>query len=162
MEQEGKTSVDTDKETIKLLFLCTGNACRSQMAEGWARHLKSDTIEAYSAGVWPTTVSTKAIQVMAEAGVDISSHVSKHAYAYLGMDFDFVITLCDLARRDCPIFDAKTRLVHKPFRDPFTVTGSTEEVLDAFREARDEIRAFVETLPESLTAESETIGGKTK
>ncbi|OHB77051.1 MAG: arsenate reductase [Planctomycetes bacterium RBG_16_55_9] len=147
-----------DKEKVKVLFLCTGNACRSQIAEGWARHLKSDVMEAYSAGVWPAGISAKAVQVMAEAGVDISSHVSKHAYAYLGMDFDFVITLCDHAKAECPIYGDKTTLIHRAFKDPLAAAGGEEQVLDAFRKTRDQIRAFIETLPESLTAE----GGSTE
>lgn len=135
---------------IKVLFLCTGNACRSQMAEGWARHLKSDVMEVYSAGVWPFRVSTKAIQVMAEAGVDISSHTSKHVFTYLDMDFDYVITLCDHAKKECPIFGGHAKLVHKPFKDPLSTTGNREQMLDAFRKIRDEIRAYVETLPECV------------
>jgi arsenate reductase len=162
MKKEDGASMDAAKEKLKVLFLCTGNACRSQMAEGWARHLKSDVMEVYSAGVWPVAVSKRAIQVMAEAGVDISSHTSKHAYTYLDMDFDFVITLCDHAKNDCPIFGAKTKLVHKPFKDPFGATGSDEEILHAFRKTRDEIRAFVETLPESLMTKGEVIGGKAR
>ena len=142
--------MDESKERIKILFLCTGNTCRSQMAEGWANHLKSDVIEAYSAGVSPAGVSTKVIQVMEEAGVDISSYVSKHVFIYLGADFDYVITLCDYAKKQCPPFGSKTRLVHKPFKDPISATGSSLEILDAFRKTRDEIRAFVETLPESV------------
>jgi arsenate reductase len=144
------------KEKIKVLFLCTGNACRSQMAEGWARHLKSDVIEAYSAGVWPSRVSTKAIQVMAEAGVDISSHVSKHVYIYLGTHFDVVITLCDHAKKGCPSFGSKTIHVHKAFKDPISATGTEQEILDAFRKTRDEIRAFVETLPECIMTGTNT------
>ena len=120
------------------------------MAEGWAKHLKSDVIEAYSAGVLPAGMSTKVIQVMDEVGVDISSYVSKHVYIYLGMDFDYVITLCDFAKAQCPKFGDKTKLVHKPFKDPIAATGSGMEILDAFRKTRDEIRAFVETLPESV------------
>ena len=139
------------KGKIKILFLCTGNACRSQMAEGWARHLKSDLIEAYSAGVWPVGVSSRAIQVMAEAGVDISSHMSDHVDDFLGIDFDYVITLCDNARESCPVFSGKAKLIHKPFEDPTFVVGNTEEIMRAFRQTRDLIRAFVETLPESLT-----------
>ena len=96
--------MDSHKENLKVLFLCTGNACRSQMAEGWARHLKSDIIEAYSAGTWPVGVSSRAIQVMAEAGVDISDHTSKYVYTFLDMDFDYVITLCDHAKEQCPAF----------------------------------------------------------
>jgi arsenate reductase len=148
--------MDRRKEKLKVLFLCTGNACRSQMAEGWARHLKSDVIEAYSAGVWPAGVSRKAIQVMAEAGVDISSHESKHVYTYLDEDFDVIITLCDHAKEQCPIFGGKTKLVHRAFNDPIRAKGSDEQSLDAFRKSRDEIRAFIETLPESVMTGAKT------
>ncbi len=135
---------------IKVLFLCTGNACRSQMAEGWARHLKSDVIEAYSGGVWPAGVSSRAIQVMAEAGVDISSHTSDHVDDFKTIEFDYVITLCDNAREQCPVFSGKTKLIHKPFEDPTFVMGSSDAIMAAFRHTRDLIKAFVETLPESL------------
>jgi arsenate reductase len=138
------------KEKIKVLFLCTGNACRSQMAEGWARHLKSDVIEAYSAGVWPVGVSSRATQVMAEAGVDTSSQTSDHVDEFLDMDFDYVITLCDNAREQCPVFGGHTRMIHRAFEDPMFVMGSSDEIMTAFRQTRDLIRAFVETLPESL------------
>ncbi|MFC1636517.1 arsenate reductase ArsC [Planctomycetota bacterium] len=148
--------MDSNKEKAKILFLCTGNTCRSQMAEGWAKDLKSDVIDAYSAGVCPAGVSTKVIQVMAEAGVDISSYVSKHVYIYLGTDFDFIITLCDYAKSQCPTFGGKTKLVHRAFKDPISATGSEEQILDAFRKTRDEIRAFVETLPESVMTGADT------
>jgi len=120
------------------------------MAEGWARHLKSDVIEAYSGGVWPVGVSSRAIQVMAEAGVDISSQTSDHVDDFLAIDLDYVITLCDNARERCPIFSGKTKMIHKPFEDPTFVVGSADEIMRAFRQARDLIREFVETLPESL------------
>ena len=139
------------KEKIKVLFLCTGNACRSQMAEGWARHLKSDVIEAYSAGVWPAGVSSRAIQVMAEAGVDISSHTSDHVDVFKTVDLDYVITLCDNARELCPVFGGNTRMIHRAFDDPTFIIGSAEAITAAFRQTRDQIKAFVETLPESLT-----------
>jgi arsenate reductase len=142
------------KEKIKVLFLCTGNACRSQMAEGWARHLKSDVIEACSAGVWPAGVSSRAIQVMAEVGVDISSQTSDHVDEFLDIDFDYVITLCDYAREQCPIFSSDTRMIHRAFEDPTFVMGSSEAITTAFRQTRDQIRAFVETLPESLVDEA--------
>ncbi len=138
------------KEKIKVLFLCTGNACRSQMAEGWTRHLKSDVIEAYSAGVWPAGVSSRAIQVMAEAGVDISSQTSDHVDDFKTIDFDYVITLCDNAREQCPVFSSNARLIHKAFEDPTLVMGSSDVILAAFRQTRDLIRAFIESLPESL------------
>lgn len=140
-----------EKAKLKVLFLCTGNSCRSQMAEGWARHLKSDVIESYSAGVWPVGVSSRAAQVMAEAGVDISSQRSEHVDDFLGIDFDYVITLCGHAKEQCPAFGGEAVLVHKPFEDPTMALGSSEQVMAAFRKTRDEIRAFIETLPEALT-----------
>jgi arsenate reductase len=138
------------KGKIKVLFLCTGNACRSQMAEGWARHLKSDVIEACSAGVWPAGVSSRAIQVMAEVGVDISSQTSDHVDEFLDIDFDYVITLCDYAREQCPVFSSDTMMIHKAFEDPTFVMGNAHAITAAFRQTRDQIRAFIETLPESL------------
>jgi len=144
------------EDKIKLLFLCTGNACRSQMAEGWARHLKSDVIEAFSAGVMPAGVSTRAITVMDEAGVDISSQTSKHVDDYMAIDFDYVITLCDYASEKCPVFSGKTHVIHKPFEDPTMAMGSPEEVMAAFRKTRDLIREFIETLPESLADDAVT------
>ncbi len=146
----------SDKEKLKVLFLCTGNSCRSQMAEGWARYLKSDVIEAHSAGVWPIGVSSRAIAAMAEAGVDISSHRSRHVSEFEGIDFDYVITLCGNARDQCPVFGGKAKLVHVPFQDPTLATGSPEQIMAAFRVTRDLIRAFVETLPESLTSNTRT------
>ncbi len=139
------------KEKVKVLFLCTGNACRSQMAEGWARHLKSDVIETYSGGIWPVGVSSRAIQVMAEAGVDISSHTSDHVDDFQTIDFDYVITLCDNAREQCPVFSGNAKLIHRAFEDPTFVVGNADEIMRAFRLTRDLIREFVETLPESLT-----------
>ena len=135
---------------IKVLFLCTGNACRSQIAEGWARHLKSDSIEAYSAGVRPIGVYPKAIEVMAQAGVDISKQTSDHIDDFGDIDFDYVITLCDNAKQACPVFPRNAKIIHKPFYDPYFATGTEEEIMDAFRKTRDEIKAFIETLPESL------------
>jgi arsenate reductase len=137
----------------KVLFVCTGNACRSQMAEGWARRLKSDTIEAYSAGVSPAGVSTRAIAVMAEAGVDISAHRSQHVSEFADIDFDYVVTLCGHAQQKCPVFGGAAKHVHRAFDDPVMVLGTNEQIMAAFRKARDEIRAFVETLPESLEAD---------
>lgn len=139
------------KQKVKVLFICTGNACRSQMAEGWARHLKSDVIEAYSGGVWPVGVSSRAIQVMAEAGVDISSQTSDHVDDFLAINFDYIITLCDNARQRCPIFTGKAKVIHKSFDDPTFVVAGTDEIMRAFRRTRDLIREFVETLPDSLT-----------
>src|SRR6266699_648574 len=94
---------------LKVLFLCTGNSCRSQMAEGWARHLKSDAIDAYSAGVEPHGMNLTAIAVMQQAGVDISTHHSKHVDELQAIPFDFVVTVCDHAHETCPLFPGQTK-----------------------------------------------------
>jgi arsenate reductase len=143
-----------DKEKITVLFLCTGNSCRSQIAEGWARHLKGNVIDAYSAGILPIGVSSRAIRVMAEAGVDISMHHSQHIDEFLGIDFDYVVTLCDNAAENCPVFSGKAKVIHKPFDDPYFASGSEEQILATFRKVRDDIRTFVETMPENLEAEN--------
>ena len=143
-----------DKEKIKILFLCTGNSCRSQIAEGWARELKGNVIDAYSAGIRPIGVSSRAIKAMAEAGVDISMHQSQYIDEFSGIDFDYVVTLCDNAFESCPVFSGKARIVHKPFDDPYFASGSEEQILTTFRKVRDDIRTFVETMPESLEAEN--------
>lgn len=139
-----------DAKKLKVLFLCTANACRSQMAEGWARYLKSDVIDAYSAGVAPCKVSSRAIAVMKEAGVDISGHYSKHVNELSNIDFDYVITVCGHAHESCPMFPGKTKVVHVGFEDPAAATGTPEEVLAVFRKIRDQIKDFVATLPDSL------------
>ncbi|MBN2588887.1 MAG: arsenate reductase ArsC [Sedimentisphaerales bacterium] len=141
-------------EKLNILFLCTGNACRSQIAEGWARHLKSDSINAYSAGVSPIGVSTGAIKTMAEVGVDISNHTSKHFNDLCYINFDYVITLCDYAAESCPTFPGKAKVIHKPFKDPYFATGSEEHIIEQFAKVRDQIRDFVKTLPESLKNKS--------
>ena len=139
-------------DPLRVLFLCTGNSCRSQMAEGWARHLKGGVIDAYSAGVAPCGVSARTIAVMREAGVDISQQPSKHVDDLAGIEFDHVVTLCGSARDRCPAFTGGTHVVHVGFDDPAGVFSSEEAVTAGFRRVRDEIRAFIETLPESLTA----------
>ncbi len=137
-------------DKIKILFLCTGNACRSQIAEGWARHLKNDVIDAYSAGIIPAGLSSRTVEVMAETGVDISQQYSKHIDDLQGIDFDYVITLCDNARELCPVFGGKTKMIHRGFDDPYFAAGSEEDIMAVFRKVRDQIRAFIETLPDSL------------
>lgn len=117
------------------------------MAEGWAEYLKSGGTEVFSAGVSPGSVLERVIEVMAEAGVDISGHYSKHVDDFAGIDFDYVITLCDNAKELCPVFGGGARVIHKSFSDPTFTTGTNEEIMDGFRKVRDEIRAFVETLP---------------
>ena len=122
------------------------------MAEGWARHLKKDSIEAFSAGICPTRVNETAIKVMAEAGVDISEHTSKHVDDLRGIEFDYVVTVCDNAKEQCPVFSGHCKTVHKSFMDPTAVIGTSQQILEAFRKTHDGIRAFIETMPESLRA----------
>ena len=141
---------------LKVLFLCTGNSCRSQMAEGWARALKGDAIEAYSAGIETHGLNGLAVKVMAEAGVDISHHRSKNVSELMGVPFDCVVTVCDSAHESCPIFPGRAKVVHVGFDDPPRLAKGArtdEEALPHYRRVRDEIRAFVEKLPESLKKE---------
>jgi len=141
------------KQKLKVLFLCTGNSCRSQMAEGWARHLKSDRIDAYSAGIETHGLNPHAVRVMAEAGVDISNHRSKHIDEVKDIVFDYVVTVCDHAHESCPIFPGRTKVVHVGFDDPprLAKEAKTEEqALNCYRRVRDEIRAFIEGLPQGL------------
>ena len=141
------------KEKIKILFLCTGNSCRSQMAEAWTRTLKGDVIDAYSAGTEPKGVDSLAVKAMAEVNIDISSHRSKSTTEFMDLKFDYVITLCDNAQKACPFFPAKTRVLHHGFEDPPVLAAearSEEEAMLHYRRIRDEIRAYVETLPASL------------
>ncbi len=139
---------------IKILFLCTGNSCRSQIAEAWTRHLRAERIEAYSAGVAPKEVDPRAIRVMAEVGVDISGQVSKDVSALLHIEFDYVITLCDKANESCPFFPAKTKVLHTGIDDPPRLAEGSqteEEAMIHYRRVREEIREFVVRLPELLT-----------
>ncbi len=145
------------KQKLKILFLCTGNSCRSQMAEGWTRHLKGDVIEAYSAGIETHGLNPNAVKVMAEAGVDIANHRSKHLDELEDIPFDYVVTVCDHAHESCPLFPGNTRIVHVGFDDPPRLAKdaeSEEAALDCYRRVRDEIKAFVERLPASLAGES--------
>ena len=128
---------------INILILCTGNSCRSQMAHGWMEHLDNDNrLKVYSAGIETHGVNPKAIQVMKEAGVDISLHTSNHIDEYKDIDFDYVITVCDHARENCPYFPTNATRLHQNFTDPAKATGSEEEVLNEFRRVRDEIKNF--------------------
>ncbi|BCO09183.1 arsenate reductase [Desulfolithobacter dissulfuricans] len=147
---------------LKILFLCTGNSCRSQMAEGWARELNSDTIEAWSAGIERHGLNPKAVQVMAEAGVDISTQSSTLIEELPEQDFDYVITVCGHAHESCPLFPGRTRVIHRGFDDPPRLAAtakSEEEVLACYRRVRDEIRAFVLELPEILSGTSSCSSG---
>ena len=143
------------KDKLKILFLCTGNSCRSQMAEGWTRYLKSDAIDAFSAGIEKHGMNKYAVQVMAEAGVDISNHASKLVEELADREFDFVITVCDNANESCPRFPGKAKIVHKGFDDPprlaaNTATKDEEKKLDCYRQVRDEIKEYILQLPEVL------------
>ncbi|WP_461395710.1 arsenate reductase ArsC [Deferrisoma sp.] len=129
----------------RVLFLCTGNSCRSQMAEGWLRHLGGDRYEVFSAGTRPQGLNPRAVRVMAEAGVDISGHTSDPVEKYLGEDFDLVVTVCGGAKESCPVFVGRVKdRQHWPFDDPAEAAGTEEEVMAVFRRVRDEIRARVE------------------
>jgi len=144
---------DQTMSKLKVLFLCTGNSCRSQMAEGWARHLKSELIEPYSAGIETRGLNPLAVKVMAEAGVDISAQRSKHVDELRDVEFDYVVTVCDHARQSCPVFPGKARVIQVGFDDPPALAREAkteEEALAHYRRVRDEIRALVEQLPEAL------------
>jgi len=131
------------KEKLKVLFLCTGNSCRSQMAEGLVNHDLGDRVQAFSAGLIPSRVHAKAIQVMKEIGIDISHHRSKHFKEFEGQSFDYAITLCDEAREACPVFPGATQQHHFGFMDPVIVSGSEDQILAVFRKVRVEIRRKV-------------------
>ncbi|MFW6235783.1 MAG: arsenate reductase ArsC [Desulfovibrionales bacterium] len=140
-------------EKLKILFLCTGNSCRSQMAEGWVRALKSDRIEPFSAGIEKHGMNERAVTVMAEAGVDISAQRSQTVDELPTADFDFVITLCGHAEENCPYFPGRVKRLHKGFDDPPKLAAgasSEEEALAHYRRVRDEIRDFVAGMPENL------------
>jgi len=127
----------------KVLFLCTGNSARSQMAEGLMRHFRGDEFEVFSAGVEPKGVHAKAVEAMREIGVDISWQQSKHVDDLQVKEFDYIITLCDHAAQNCPIFPGRGERMHHGFSDPAAVQGSDHEVLEAFRKVRDELKLFI-------------------
>ncbi len=142
-------------EMLKVLFLCTGNSCRSQMAEGWVRRLKGGILEPYSAGIERRGLDPMAVRVMAEAGVDISGHRSKRVGEVKDIPFDYVVTVCGHAKEACPVFPGGTRVVHRGFDDPPKLAEGAkteQEALLHYRRVRDEIKKFVLGLPESLTA----------
>ncbi|MDB5296314.1 MAG: arsC [Phycisphaerales bacterium] len=140
-------------DRLKVLFLCTGNSCRSQMAEGWARHLYAGRIDAYSAGTRPHGVNPLAVRVMAEAGVDLSGHTSKRLDALAAVPLDYVVTVCDHANEACPAFPGIAKRLHAGFDDPpkLAEAATTEdEALSHYRRVRDEIRDYVSALPAVL------------
>ncbi len=138
---------------LKILFLCTGNSCRSQMAEGWCRHLKGDIIDAYSAGIETHGLNPCAVKVMAEVGVDISNHHSKLLAELESIEFDYVITVCGHAHESCPFFPGNAKVVHAGFDDPpklAEAAATEEDKLNCYRRVRDEIKKYVVSLPQLL------------
>ncbi len=146
--------------TTHILYLCTGNSCRSQIAEGWTRTLGDDEVGVESAGIEAHGKNPRAIAVMKEAGVDISGHLSKALDQLSGVEFDYVITVCGHAHETCPVFPGQAKVIHRGFDDPPALarTAETEaEALGHYRRVRDEIKSYVETLPEALSGDE---GGK--
>jgi arsenate reductase (thioredoxin) len=141
---------------MKILFLCTGNSCRSQMAEGWVRHLLPGMLQASSAGTVAKGLDPRAVQAMAEAGVDISGQRSKTLADLGGADFDLVVTVCGHAAESCPVFPGRVRRIHVGFEDPPALArdaATAEEAMGHYRRVRDEIRRFIEELPGLITQE---------
>jgi arsenate reductase len=128
--------------TKKILVLCTGNSCRSQIAEGYLRYFAGEKAEVYSAGVETHGVNPKAIAIMKEDDVDISNHTSNNIDEYRNIDFDFVITVCDNAKERCPFFPTSAKKLHHNFPDPAKATGTENEIMNAFRNVRDEIKNY--------------------
>ena len=139
---------------LKVLFLCTENACRSQMAEGLVNHYLAGEAKAFSAGVAPGKVNPNAIRVMAELGIDISQHRSKPVSEFEGQEFDLVITVCDRAREQCPFFPGTGRKIHVSFPDPGQATGSEKEILAVFRRVRDGMKEKILPLLQETAANS--------
>jgi arsenate reductase len=143
MDRE-KDKMGQQMQKQRILFVCTGNSCRSQMAEGWLRHEAEDRFEVFSAGTHPTSVHPLAIQVMAEQGVDLSSHRSKSVDEVLDQAFDYVITVCGGAKEECPFFPGSTQRLHWDIDDPVRAVGTPEEVLEVFRTVRNEVRGHIQ------------------
>jgi arsenate reductase len=129
----------------KVLVLCTGNSCRSQLAEGYLRYYAKDKAEIYSAGIETHGVNPKAVEIMKRDGIDISSHTSNNVNEYIGIDFDFVITVCDNAKESCPYFPSNAIKFHYNFPDPAKAIGTEEQVMEQFREVRDMIKGYTHT-----------------
>jgi arsenate reductase (thioredoxin) len=139
--------------TLRVLFLCTGNSCRSQIAEAWARHLKANVVEPYSAGTHPHGLDPLAVKVMAEVGLDISRQPSKALAQVEHIPFDYVVTVCSDAHESCPVFPSHAKVVHIGFDDPPRLAAhasSEAEALTHYRRVRDEIRALIEQFPNVL------------
>ena len=126
----------------RILVLCTGNSCRSQIAEGYLKHFAGDKAEVFSAGIETHGVNPRAIRIMKEDGIDISRHTSNHIDEYRDMHFDYVITVCDHAREHCPYFPSEAETFHHNFPDPARATGSEEDIMEAFRTTRELIKTY--------------------
>ncbi len=147
---------------INLLFLCTGNSCRSQMAEGLCRHFSGDLIESFSAGIEEHGLNPLAVKAMSEIGIDISRHQSKTVDGIGNVEFEYVVTVCGHANETCPVFPAKTKMIHQGFDDPPKLAKNAvneEQALVHYRRVRDEIKDYILTLPEMLNAESSFANG---
>lgn len=129
----------------KILVLCTGNSCRSQIAEGYLRYFAGNKAEVYSAGIETHGVNPMAISIMKEDGIDISNHSSNNIEEYAAIDFDFVITVCDNAKENCPFFPTKAQKFHHNFPDPAKVTGNDKEILEEFRKVKESIKEYCAT-----------------
>lgn len=127
----------------KILVLCTGNSCRSQIAEGYLRHFAGDISEIYSAGIETHGVNPRAIEIMKRDGIDISKHTSNNVNEYLNIDFDFVITVCDNAKESCPHFPSKAVKLHYDFPDPAKAVGTEQQIMEQFRKVREMIRKYM-------------------
>lgn len=126
----------------RILILCTGNSCRSQIAEGYLRHFAKGKAEVFSAGIETHGVNPKAIAVMREDGIDISNHTSNNVSEYRDIDFDYVITVCDNAKEHCPVFPSKAKQFHYNFPDPAKATGTNEEIMQQFRNVRNQVKDY--------------------
>jgi len=131
-------------EKKKVLILCTGNSARSQMAEGLLKHITQNRYDIYSAGTKPSIVRPEAIEALAEIGIDISGNRSKSVEEFVNEEIDYVLTVCDNARENCPYFPAKTKIIHHSFEDPAEAQGDEKARLSVFRKVRDEIRNYFE------------------
>lgn len=134
----------------RILVLCTGNSCRSQIAEGYLKHFSKGKAEVYSAGIETHGVNPKAIAVMKEDEIDISKHTSNNIVEYHDIDFDYVITVCDNAKEQCPVFPSSAKQFHYNFPDPAKANGSEEEIMQQFRNVRDEIKEYSEEFVKSI------------
>lgn len=138
------------KKNVNILVLCTGNSCRSQMAEGYLRKFGQEEIEVYSAGIETHGLNPLAVKVMAEDGLDISRHTSNHVDEYANIDFDYIITVCDHARENCPYIPGKATRFHHNFPDPAKASGSEEEILEEFRKVRDMIMQYISDFMQNI------------